>query len=58
MSIIVKAFPETEYVKTWGDLAFLKQIVETENDYPVNYRLMLEALESDGVDLQNINKIT
>jgi hypothetical protein len=58
MSIIVKAFPETEYVKTWGDLAFLKQIVETENDYPVNYKLMLEALESDGVDLQNINKIT
>jgi len=57
MRIITKTFSETAYVKTWGDLAFLKKIMETEEDYPSSYKQMFEALKLDGVDLNKIDGV-
>lgn len=58
MQIIVQTFPETAYIKTWGDLAFLKQSMEDKSEsYPKAYEDMFEALESDGINLKMLENI-
>jgi hypothetical protein len=54
---IAQAFPDTAYVKTWGDLVFLKESMENDKDCPGSYREMFEAMESNGVDLSVLKEV-
>ncbi len=57
LQAIVKAFPETAYVKTWGDLVFLKQAMESDKNSPDAYHEMFAAMEEFGFDLKILNEV-
>jgi hypothetical protein len=54
---VISFFPDISYIKTWGDLAFLKQA--TENDPASNgkYVKLFEILEVQGLNLKLLREV-
>jgi len=46
---ITKTYEETSYIKTYGDLAFLKQAMLEDDDQPESFRLMFSKLKKQGL---------
>lgn len=57
MQIIVNSFSETAYIKTWGDLAFLKLSMDQDQDSPTAFKNMFEVMESEGINLKMLENI-
>jgi len=52
---IASSIPDVSFLKTWGDLAFLRQAMESEKNS--NYEKLFEKLVSEGLDLKELDGI-
>jgi len=54
---IVKTYEETSYIKTYGDLAFLKQAMMEEDEPLLAYRLMFSKLKGNGFKIKILDEV-